>query len=1049
MHRSLARFVGIVVQAVVVGLVVVGGGGAAGILPAAHAQEEPSWAQTADPRKAQEKSFGNLGSDLAQLYREHKRFQKSKAAGATFEPALSRMPVQDGHVTIDFLARDGQGATLMNDLRALGAENLARSGRLLSGRLPISALAETAELSSLHSANPAYMISASGSVTSQGDAAMKADVGRNQNGFDGTGVTVGVLSNSYDVSGNGSAQDDIDSGDLPPLDRIDVLQDAASGTDEGRAMMQILHDVAPGADLAFHTAVGGQANFAQGIRELAQAGSGVITDDILYFAEPMFQDGVIADAIEDVSQNKGVAYFSAIGNSARQSQTDSFTDSGFGGPNGGTFHDFSGSGDFQQRLTIPKGGTDVTFVFQWADPYASVSASGTGADTDLNIYLEHVGPDTLVTKGITSNVDGDPVEIISFKNDTGDTSFDLSIECTAGCSGSQKPAQMTYMFFNSGISVDEYQNPGPSGYGHVNAESSHTVAAAGYFDTPEFGGPDPPVVESFSSEGGFPIYFDDNGNELGTPKNPPAPDLTGPDGGNTTFFRNDSGVDPDSSPNFFGTSAAAPHVAGVAALVRSKNVELIPSEVYTKLENTAIDMDDPATGTFDTGYDRRTGHGFVQADQALQAVGTVRPAAVTASVNRSFGTASSSSDYRLVALPGQPDRLIRNVIDGEAGTEWRAFRDNGENSNFLKPYNGSDKFRFQKGNGFWLISAQDWTVNDLFSSADLQSDAAVISLQGGWNIISNPLDKDVSWSTIKTENGVSNSIWSFNGTFTSVVQDGDGTFDSAKDGEAFYFKNEQGLNSLTIPYPSGSKSATVKRNDENSSTLLLSAKKAGTDGPSSTVRIGLSRNSKTVAAPPRQFEIVSLRISTTDTASARQGLLMTHQRPLDGEGETFELQLTTQKEGEVKLSAANMSAIRAQSVALIHPDGGRSYDLRRERAVTVEPTEDTTTFRLLVGTQRYVDKKTDTLRPSRLTLTAYPNPIRDQGTVEYGLPKSADVRLTVYDLLGRRVTTLARGTKKAGRHTATLDASRLTSGVYFARLRAGGQTRTQKIVVVK
>jgi hypothetical protein len=75
--------------------------------------------------------------------------------------------------------------------------------------------------------------------------------------------------------------------------------------------------------------------------------------------------------------------------------------------------------------------------------------------------------------------------------------------------------------------------------------------------------------------------------------------------------------------------------------------------------------------------------------------------------------------------------------------------------------------------------------------------------------------------------------------------------------------------------------------------------------------------------------------------------------------------------------------------------------------------------------------------------------MRDQGTVEYELPASSEVQLVVYDLLGRRVATLAQGTKKAGRHAVKLDASRLTSGVYFVRLRAAGQTRTQKIVVVK
>jgi hypothetical protein len=81
-----------------------------------------------------------------------------------------------------------------------------------------------------------------------------------------------------------------------------VLDDSACPTaiDEGRAMMQLITDLAPGADQAFHTAFGGQAAFAQGILDLANAGCRIIVDDILYLAEPMFQDGIIAQTVNAV-----------------------------------------------------------------------------------------------------------------------------------------------------------------------------------------------------------------------------------------------------------------------------------------------------------------------------------------------------------------------------------------------------------------------------------------------------------------------------------------------------------------------------------------------------------------------------------------------------------------------------------------------------------------------------------------------------------------------------------------------------------------------------
>lgn len=1007
--------------------------------------------------------FVHLSGDLGRLYRQYEQFQKQKAAGAEFQPKSSFLPVQEETVTIDALAKRGQGATLAKELREMGGKDLTRSGRLISGRLPIAALSEAARLASLHSAYPASQMSAAGAVTSQGDAALNADDARSQTGVDGSGVTVGVLSNSYDnpnenTSVSTTAQDDIDSGDLPPKNRISVLDDDNTGTDEGRAMMQILHDVAPGADLAFHTAGGGQANFAQGIRDLANAGTEVIVDDVAYTTEPWFQDGVVAEAVEEVTQNEDVTYFSAVGNDARQShvEADGFTASDEIGPFEGPLHDFEG-GDVEQQVTIP---TDATarFILQWTDPYASASSDGRGADTDLDLYLIDVDQDSIVAASTVDNLEaGEPIEVITFTNDGStdgnddgepDETYHISIEQSGGEALDDPSDQMRYIFqqtsSNQGVSIDEYQNPGPSSFGHTNAKNSHSVAAAAYFDTPSFG-TDPPEVRSFSSEGGIPIFFDDDGSRLPFPNNRRVPDVTGPGSGNTTFFGRDISQDSDSDPNFTGTSAAAPHVAGVAALLRADDDDLSNNQVYGKLEATALDMDDPATNGFDTGYDRRTGYGFVQADQALQS------AAVATSVSRSFGDASSAEDYRLVALPGQVDRPIENTVRGMAGREWQAFRDDGSDSDFLVTYDGSREFNFRAGNGFWLTSTQTWTDNKGGVAVDVNNGTTTIPLHSGWNIISNPFGRDVSWSAVETENGIDNPIWSFNGSFTNVVSGGDGTFDSAASGEAYYFFNEQGLDNLQIPDPGPSPASAVTKS-EAAPMLAVSATPTGSDGPSSTIRVGLSPQKHDLVAPPGQFEAVSLRIKSGKTTSARSDLLMAERRPMEGDGETFALQLTHQEEGPVTLSAENVSAVEGRAVALLQPATGAAYDLRATPSVRIDAPEEKeapTTLKLAVGTNDYVDDKIDRTGPEDVTLNSYPNPMQRQGTFTYGLPEAGKVTLQVYDMLGRVVTTLVQGQKQAGRHTVRLDAAQLSSGVYFGRLQVNGQTRTQKLTVVR
>jgi hypothetical protein len=274
-----------------------------------------------------------------------------------------------------------------------------------------------------------------GLVDSEGDAAMRSDDSRVTFAVDGSDVTVGILSDSFDClqalePTTPGAAANVANGDLPA--GIAVLQDITDPgcSDEGRAMMQLITDVAPGAAQAFHTAFGGVADFALGIQELAGCPPGsemgctpdpnvaanVIVDDVIYFAEPMFQDGIIAQAVDTV-KSAGVAYFSSAGNSGRDSYESRFTPAGIPIVVADVFaHDFDPGPDVDtcQSIIVPMGTTVISF--HWNEPFFSVSGMpGSASDLDIFVFAEPTC-DNLISVGADMNIGADPVEVISFTN---------------------------------------------------------------------------------------------------------------------------------------------------------------------------------------------------------------------------------------------------------------------------------------------------------------------------------------------------------------------------------------------------------------------------------------------------------------------------------------------------------------------------------------------------------------------------------------------------------------------------------------------------------
>jgi subtilisin family serine protease len=484
----------------------------------------------------------------------------------------------------------------------------------------------------------------SGTVVTQGDISMRSNLARTNFNVTGAGIRVGVISDSISrtpavggtISGGFlTGSNPQNSGNLPPSIRV-LNNGSSSDTDEGAAMLEIVHDIAPGSPLSFAD-VDTYSQFANNITALRNDPGfqcKIIVDDIGYLAEPTYQAGHIEVAANLCLPNN-VLYFSAFGNDGEDAHEAPFTDPDpatdlADPPSGVNLHDFGLAmglaSDKFITLQVPNGAR-IDVVLRWDEPGNGTFAQGSGATSDLDLYLLNstalpITPATIRVKsdssqGTISTPSGSPFEYAAFNNTSG-TNQTVHIAVNHYHGRVPDRVHLSIYASSSVIFTDRHLVRGFSSWGHPNGNNVIGIAAVffGEVDTSGTldGNPNQINVEPFSSKGGLvPRLIADNGVRLITPENRAKPELTAPDGGNTSFFGQDIGFDTDSFPNFFGTSAAAPHAAAAAALVWSARPSLTAAEVLAALNATARDIETP-------GFDFLSGLGLIDANAAVQSV---------------------------------------------------------------------------------------------------------------------------------------------------------------------------------------------------------------------------------------------------------------------------------------------------------------------------------------------------------------------------------------------------------------------------------------------
>lgn len=400
-----------------------------------------------------------------------------------------------------------------------------------------------------------------------------------------------------------------------------------------------------------------------------------------------------------------------------------------------------------------------------------------------------------------------------------------------------------------------------------------------------------------------------------------------------------------------------------------------------------------------------------------------------------------SSHYRMIGLPGDIDVLLSSVVTGTQRKDWNAYWDNGDNQNYLEEYDGSGRFYFLPGTAFWILSRDSFSVSQNVTTVTLDTaDCFSITVHSGWNLISDPFEKSVDWSSVQSLNGTSQPIWAFSSGSYSQPS----TLDPY---EGYYFFNDIGASQLRIPYvysPTVSGVARLERVADQNLVMMLSENQNSL----SSITVGVrGAGSGFIFAPPGNFE--RARICVVDSAvHAGWKELVTDYRDTIGTGQEFDFYVRNRTGKSLKLSST--TGISQYEVYLIDKDLNRSYNLKGSTGIAIPSYNKIKNYSILMGDKPFIEAKLAELQPKDFLLYQnYPNPFNPVTVIRFEVPRTERVSLAIYDVLGRMVKSIVDGNISPGYYEVPFDGTGLSSGVYFYRLSAGPFTQVKKMVLLK
>jgi uncharacterized repeat protein (TIGR01451 family) len=599
--------------------------------------------QNQSPRAKQPSKIAYLIQDRVKKIQDHLAEGRplSPEAAAHFSDNLLRV-TSAGELEVEFHAAKEVGNSEKAALRAFGATILASTSDfvwprgtkrpqglgIIAARIPYHWVEVAATLPWVVAITPAEQSPPDvGTFLSEGVALHGADKVQAL-GIDGTGVTVGVISDG--VTNLATSQG---LGELPPTVTIPAGCGVGSGN-EGTAMLEIIHDMAPGAALLWCATGGSVTSHVNAQLNLVAAGANIIAEDIPFDTEPAFQKGLAATTGDSVAAS-AVALSSSAGNlgathSARVQAV------GTGQTPDGVVFNATPTGcpytpnnavaiapgnDTTFDVTLGAGAN--TFVLQWSEPRAIFPTAGQGGFTDLDLFVMDAGLTQCLgsSANVQANGVGDTIEQVSVSVASATAA---KIVVNVNGTSTAVAAPLLDLRWRNAAAVDTATRAGS-----MNPDSNYTdnATSAAAANASTSTNPATVAIEPFSAGGPVQLITTTEcsggaagpctGVAGGAGRTVGAPSWTAADGVSVSGV---GGFGSGSCPGvtegdcrFFGTSAAAPHAAGVMALVRQA-MGGTPTSAKIDAQLTAT-----ATDRGPAGFDNVWGAGVLNALAAVNA----------------------------------------------------------------------------------------------------------------------------------------------------------------------------------------------------------------------------------------------------------------------------------------------------------------------------------------------------------------------------------------------------------------------------------------------